>query len=349
MITKIIDENSISVIAEDSDDLLNLRRIIKENDKVIGDTTRVIKQDKDYARPDKGERIRVRISLIVEKISLDDVLDRLRIGGIISESSNESVPHGSHHSFILKINDGITISKKKWSPIEKNLLESNNNQVGFVLIAIDTGDCGIARLRGTHLEFMPNIYSGSGGKRYKTNFNIEKFFEQVQQAVSTVLKEGDLIIIFGPGETKKRFSNFIQKSQNFQKFNIQIVEGIDSGGEDGIYIFIKSQAMKEIMSDSNLAKASSIIDEVMVLANKKSRKFTMGFDETFTANQMGAVESLVFSDKAIQDDEQKMIDFLNDVERKGVKIYSVDSSTDIGLRVTGLGGIVSLLRYAIKS
>ena len=40
MITKIIDESSISVIAEDSDDLLNLRRIIKENDKVIGDTTR---------------------------------------------------------------------------------------------------------------------------------------------------------------------------------------------------------------------------------------------------------------------------------------------------------------------
>ncbi|MCH7561756.1 MAG: pelota family protein, partial [Thaumarchaeota archaeon] len=331
MITKIIDENSISVKPEDSDDLLNLRRIIKKEDKVIGDTTRVLKQDKDYSRPDKGERIKVRISLIVEKISLDDVLDRLRIAGIISESSNELVPHGSHHSFILKINDGITISKKKWLPIEKNLLESNNNQVGFVLVAIDTGDCGIAKLRGTHLEFIPNIYSGSSGKRYKTNFNIEKFFEQVQLAVSTVLKDGDLIVIFGPGETKKRFSNFIQKSQNTQKYKVQVVDGIDSGGEDGIYIFTKSQSMKEIMSDSKLAKASSIIDEVMLLANKKSRKFTMGFDETFNANQIGAVESLVFSDKAIQDNEQKMIDFLNDVESKGVKIYSVDSSTDIGL------------------
>jgi len=346
MITKIIDENSISVKPEDSDDLLNLRRIIKEDDKVIGDTTRVLKQDKDYSRPDKGERIKIRIALIVEKISLDDVLDRLRIAGTISDSSNESVPHGSHHSFILKINDGITISKKKWLPIEKNLLESSNNQAGFVLVAIDTGDCGIAKLRGTHLEFIPNIYSGSSGKRYKTNFNIEKFFEQVQQAVSSVLKEGDSIIIFGPGETKKRFSNFIQKSQ---KYKVQVIEGIDSGGEDGIYIFTKSQIMKEIMSDSKLAKASSIIDEIMLLANKKSRKFTMGFDETFDANQIGAVESLVFSDKAIQDNEQKMIDFLNDVESKGVKIYSVDSSTDIGLRVTGLGGIVSLLRYAIES
>ena len=349
MITKIIDENSISVMPEDSDDLLNLRRIIKEDDKVIGDTTRVLKQDKDYSRPDKGERIKIRISLLVEKISLDDVLDKLRIGGTISESSNESVPHGSHHSFILKINDGITISKKKWLAIEKNLLVSSNNQAGFVLVAIDTGDCGIARLRGTHLEFIPNIYSGSSGKRYKTNFNIEKFFEQVQLAVSTVLKEGDSIVIFGPGETKKRFANFIQKSQNTQKYKVQVVEGIDSGGEDGIYIFTKSQTMKEIMSDSKLAKVSTIIDEVMLLANKKSKKFTMGFDETFNANQIGAVESLVFSDKAIQDNEQKMIDFLNDVESKGVKMYSVDSSTDIGLRVTGLGGIISLLRYAIES
>ena len=349
MITKTIDENSISVIPEDSDDLFNLRRIIKEGDTVVGDTTRVIKQEKDFSRPDKGERIKVRIALTVEKISLDDVLDRLRVGGTISESSNELVPHGSHHSFILKVNDGITITKKTWLPIEKSLVESNTKQTGFLLVAIDTGDCGIARLQGTHLQFVPNIYSGSGGKRYKTNFNIEKFFLQVQQAILSIIRDVDSIIVFGPGETKKRFVNFLQKPQT-QKYKIQVVEGIDSGGEDGIYSFTKSQAMKEIMSESKLAKVSSIIDEIMVMANKKSRKFTMGFDETLKANEFGAVDSLVFSDKIIQTyDEKKIIDFLNDAESKGVKTFGVDSSTDIGLRVTGLGGIVSVLRFPIES
>ena len=349
MITKIIDGNSISVIPEDPDDLFNLRRIIKEGDTVVVDTTRVIKQDKDYSRPDKGERIRVKIALTVEKISLDDVLDRLRIGGTISESSNELVPHGSHHSFILKVNDAITITKKNWLSVEKNLIKSKNNQTGFLLVAIDTGDCGIARLQGTHLQFIPNIYSGSGGKRYKTNFNIDKFFGQVQQAILSIVKEVDSIVIFGPGETKKRFANFLQKSQT-QKYKIQVVEGIDSGGEDGIYIFTKSQTMKEIMSESKLAKVFSIIDEIMIMASKKSRKFTMGFKETFKANQFGAVETLVFSDKIIQTyDEKQIIDFLNDAESKGVKIYGVDSSTDIGLRVTGLGGIVSLLRFPVES
>ena len=216
MITKTIDENLISVIPEDSEDLLNLRRIIKENDKVVGDTTRVLKQDKEYARPDKGERIKIRIALTVEKISLDEVLDKLRISGIISESSNESVPHGSHHSFILELNDGITISKKKWLPVEKKLLKSSNNQVSFVLIAIDTADCGIARLRGTHLEFMPNMYSGSGGKRYKTNFKIEKFFEHVQQAMNSIFKEGDMIVIFGQVKQKKDLQIIYKNHKNIR-------------------------------------------------------------------------------------------------------------------------------------
>jgi len=131
MISKIIDENSVSVIPEDSDDLLTLRRIIMEGDRIIGDTTRVIKQEKDFARPDRGERIRIRLSMDVEKLSLDNVLDRLRIKGVIAESTNESVPHGSHHSFIVKIDDAITIFKKKWTQAEKKLIRSKNKKLGF--------------------------------------------------------------------------------------------------------------------------------------------------------------------------------------------------------------------------
>lgn len=350
MITKILDDNSISLIPEESDDLLILRRIIKTGDRIVGTTSRVIKQDKEYSRPDRGDRVKIRIALDVEKISLDNVLDRLRVTGKIAESNNESVPHGSHHSFLIKVNEGFNLIKKRWEEVEKKLIHSKEQKFGFLLIAIDTSDCGIGRLKGTHLELTPNIYSGASGKQYKSNFNIEKFFDIIQRAGFSSLKEGDTIIIFGPGETKKKFSNYIQKTSVGQKHKIQVIEGIDSGGEDGIYTFTKSQSMKEIMSESKLAKVSSIIDEIMYRANKKSRKFTMGFEETKNANQFGAIDSLVFSEKIIQtEDEEKIIEFLNDAESKGVKAYSADSTTDIGLRVTGLGGIVSLLRFPVEA
>lgn len=344
MITKSIDEGSIAVIPEDSNDLLSLRRIIEAGDRIAGDTTRVIKPDRDYSRPDKGERVHVRISMVVEKISLDGVLDRLRIQGTIAESSNEAVPHGSHHSMVVQTGQGITVSKNRWLSVQKRLLRKGRNQAGFVLVAIDAGECGVARLKGTHLEFIPNIYSGAGGKRYKTGFRPEGFLEHARQAIASILRKGDAVVIFGPGETKRRLANF----KGMAEYDIRTVEGIDSGGEDGIYIFTRSQAMKDMMSENKLAKASSLIDEIMLMVNKKVRKFTMGFDDTLRANQMGAVESLVFSDRAVQDnDEQAMMNLLNDAEGNGVSVYGVDSSTDVGLRVSNLGGVVATLRYAV--
>ena len=45
---------------------------------------------------------------------------------------------------------------------------------------------------------------------------------------------------------------------------------------------------------------------------------------------------------------KEIVDFLNDVESKGGEIFSVDSTIDAGLRVSGLGGIISLLRFPLE-
>ncbi len=347
MIKRHVDENAVSVIAEDPDDMLSLRRVIKPGDRVTGDTYRTIKLDREYARPGKGERVRIRVALAAERVSLDDALDRLRVSGTILESNNESVPHGSHHALTLRINEGFTISKKRWSGVERRLLRSGGGHAGFVLVAIDTSDCGVASLKGTHVELSPNIYSGAGGKRYKTSFDIGKFFERARRALDTAGGGECPVVVFGPGETKRKFANFLQARGGY---SVRVAEGIDSGGEDGIYTFTKSQVMREIMSESKLARVSSIIDEVMVLASRKSRKFTMGLEETRRADGLGAVRLLVFSDRAIQShDEDAVIGLLNSAEGKGAQTFGVDSTTDLGLRVTGLGGIVSLLRYALDA
>lgn len=348
MITKKIDENTAALIPEESDDLFTLRRIIRGGDRIIGDTTRVIKQDKDFARPDRGERIKIRIALDVEKISIDDVVDRLKVQGIIVESDNESVSKGSHHSMTLKIGEPITLAKRSWSEIEKKLIFGKKETGSFLLVAIDTSDCGIGRLTGTHLKLMPNLYSGASGKRYKSKFNVEDFFKDVQGAVLSTIRENDEIIIFGPGETKRRLGNFLSDSPSVKGHAIRVIDGIDSSGEDGIYTFIKSDTMRQALTKSKIAKVSAILDEIMLMVNKKINKFSMGFEETNKASEAGAVQSMVFSDKIFEDqDEDKVIAFLNHAEGKGVEVYAVDSTTDVGLRVSSLGGVVSLLRFAI--
>ena len=346
------------VIPEDADDLLTLRRIIENGDYVFADTTRVIKKVKEFARPDKGERIKVRVSVRVENIGLDDMVDRLRITGIITNTDNELVPRGIHHSLTVQVGDTITIDKnRKWNDVETNILKRSGNSTNFILVAIDAQEAAVAKISGTHLKIIPNIYSGQSGKRYqhaaKNNPNIEIFFEDIAKTIQSVFSAGadnnSIIIIFGPGETKRRFYNLLVDKQKLEKGKVSIIDGVDVAGEDGIFVFLRSSAIKEAMSSSKLATVSSILDEIMRLVHNGESKYAMGMQEVSNAASIKAIEYLVFSDSIFKTiDENDVVKLLNLLESHGAKSFAVDSSTDIGWRVSSLGGIVALLRYSIR-
>jgi protein pelota len=350
---------ALVAVPEDADDLLSLRRIIEHGDHVIADTTRVIKQVKEYARPDRGDRINVRLSINVANISLDNVVNRVRISGNIVNSNNELVPRGTHHSLTVQVGDTIVIDKhRKWKDIEINILKKSGNNSSFVLVSVDTQEAAIARVTGTHLEIIPNIYSGQSGKRYqqslKNNPTVDAFFGEIAKTISISKRtieentQNEKMIIFGPGETKRRLYNSLIGKYQFNKEQVSIVDGVDVAGEDGIFVFLRSPAMKESMYYSKLAMVSSILDEIMLLVHKGETKYSMGMEEVSTAASSNAIECVVFSDSIFKTvDENSVIRLLNSVETHGARTFAVDSSTDIGLRVSALGGIVALLRYAI--
>jgi protein pelota len=338
-------------IPEDADDLFTLRRIIERGDRVISDSTRLVKQVKEYGRPDKGERVKVRIALKVEQSRLDSAVDRLRISGIITDTDNEMVPKGTHHSLSIHAGDTATIDKgRRWRDIELRMLKRSVSSANFILVAIDTQEAAIAKVSGTHVKVIPNIYSGQSGKRYQTkNPNIETYFVDIAKTLSSIIGENDRIIIFGPGESRRRFFNILVNKQYVLKDRVKIVEGIDVAGEDGIFVFLRSEAMKQIMGASKLAEVSSMLDTVMLMVNRGEAKFALGVNEVSTAAAFKAIEAVVFSDSIFKtSDEEEIVKLLNLIESHGAKMFAVDSSTDIGLRVSSLGGIVALLRYAIR-
>lgn len=344
--------NAFFVIPEDADDLFTLRRVIEKEDSVIADTSRVIKQVKEYGRPDKGERVKVRVSIRVEQSELDAAVDRLRISGIITETDNEMVTKGTHHSLSVQPGDSITIDKgRKWQEVELRMLKRSGDAGSFILVAIDTQEAAVAKVSGTHVKVIPNIYSGQSGKRYQTknNPNIEVYFTDIAKTVSSIIGEKDRVIVFGPGETRRRFFNALVARQEVPKDRVQVVDGVDVAGEDGIFVFLRSPAMKEAMSASKLATVSAMLDRVMLMVNRGEAKFAMGMQEVSQAGAMKVIESVVFSDSIFNtSEEDQVVKLLNSIESYGAKTFAVDSSTDIGLRVSSLGGIVALLRYAVR-
>ena len=214
-------EKSKAIIAEDLDDLFTLRRIIEINDTIITDTTRSIKQKSEFSRPDKGERVKIRILLRIETIKFDGTVDRIRVGGTILNSDNQLVPKGVHHSISIKVDDMIILEKKQWNRIQADILKNSGNDTIYLLVSIDIQEAAIALVTGTHVKILPNIYSGQSGKRYhgsKTiSANIENFFEEIQRGIRSVTNlhsQKQMLILFGPGETKRRFFNFLAKDFN---------------------------------------------------------------------------------------------------------------------------------------
>ncbi len=349
MIVKNSKDNAFVIIPEDADDLFSLRRIIRANDVIVSDTMRVVKQVKEFARPDRGERIKVRIALRVESASLDMAVDRLRINGIITNSDNELVPRGSHHALTIKPVDLFSLEKSKWSDLELSLLSKAAAVQGFVLVSIDRTEAAIGRISGTHLKMVSNIYSGFSGKMYQSkDQGMNSYFDEVIKVMLIIKSEKDVIVIFGPGDTKRRFYNYLANNSELGKAKISTVDGVDVAGQDGIYVFLRSNMVGDVIGTSKIAAVSSMLNELMKRINTNDNRVAMGMKEVSEAANLKAVDSLMFSDAIFgYANEDAVVNLLNIVEGYGAKAFAADSSTDIGMQVSSLGGVVALLRYPI--
>ena len=354
MICRRVDDRTVSVQPEEADDLLAVRRVLEAGDTVSGRTSRVVKREKEYARPDRGERVSMRLAVQVESAALDSVLDRLRVRGTITASTHESVQRGSHHSMVVEPGEAVAITKARWSPVHRRLVSGRaGSSPGFVLVAADSAECGVARLKGTRLHAAAAARSGAGGKRYAEKRGgagavPARYIDDVVGAAASLVQKGDSIIVFGPGETKRRVANRLHGSDACSGHSVTVVDGADTGGMDGIYAFTRSSAMRQAIGGGKLAAVYGIVEDVMRMAGSKSRMFAMGYAEVDAASRAGAVKSLAFSERLLHDaGEQAAVDLLNRVEEGGGAVYGADSTTDAGMQLAGLGGVVCTLRYAV--
>jgi protein pelota len=341
----------IELTPEDEDDLWALRRVIEPGDLLTTLTTRAIKRQGEFTRPDRGERIPVRITLEVEKTTIDSGLSRLRVFGRIADASNESVKKGAHHSFLITPEKKIELQKAVFSDLHLNILKkAYSSEPSFIIVAADRREAAIGRVKGAHLKLITNIESFAGGKAYSESSATQAYYSRIIDALKVSVREGEMIYIVGPGPTKNALANLLKNVGNIGR-RVVVVEGVDVAGEDGIHMALKSQSLQQLLKDHKIVKAFLLVEEVLQRVTKSDGRVAIGLDEVAKAAEAGAVEHLLVSDKAFADEakEETIVQLLNRVESTRGHIYLLDSSTEVGLKVSALGGIVALLRFGVSS
>jgi len=338
-----------SLTIESAEDLWTLRRLIAKGDVLVTRSSRIVKKEDEFSRPDKGERVKVTLALSVDEVHLDSSIERIRARGTIVEASDEIVPRVGSHSVTLSPGHSLTLRKREWTPLDIHLVRpTRRSSSRFVLVAADRREAGVGTLSGSHLAFGTTIESGLGGKMGE-ELSPKPFIAKVADTVAQIFREGDYVVVAGPGNFKNAIANQIK--ERLKSVPVSVLEGLDLTGADGVRALIKVQAFENLAKDSLVVELQRLVAEVVRRVSTGDARVAYTLPRVSAAATAGAVEACAVSDDVFASgvDEEELVDTMNTVQAKGGSVFLADSSMEFGKQVSSFGGIVALLRYALRA
>ncbi len=131
------------------------------------------------------------------------------------------------------------------------------------------------------------------------------------------------------------------------------VKSVNNSGVAGIYEAIRSGVLTKTMKHLRVVEETEVVEEILKRLGKGERTVVYGLDEVRKASEYGAVEKLVLADTVLRgaEDEERLLleQLMKDVELKGGKVMVVSTEHEAGAKLVALGGIASLLRFALPA
>lgn len=338
-----------SLTIESAEDLWTLRRLVRKGDVIVANSSRVSKKEDEFSRPDKGERVKLTIALKVDGVHLDSSVERIRARGTIIEASDDSVTKAGSHSVTLSPGHSLTLRKENWTALDARLLRPEGGLAKrFVIVAADRREAGIGILSGSHLSIATTIESGLGGKMSEEQSS-KPYISKVADLVAQVLKDGDDVVVAGPGNFKNAIAN--ETRARARNHALSVVEGLDLTGSDGVRALIKTESFQSLAKGSLLVEMQKLVAEAVRRISSGDGKVAYTLPRVREAAEVGAVESCAVSDNVFSTgvDEEELVAVMNGIEEKGGTVYLADSSLEFGKTITSFGGMLALLRYSLKA
>jgi protein pelota len=347
----------VKVVPESADDLWHLYNIIYKNDCVYAYSTREIRPDDKYGRPDRGERIRVFLGVKVAIVGWDKLLGRLRVHGTICQAP-ETVPMGVHHTVNIVLNAPVTIVKDKWGKAELDRVERarKSSEKPVIIMSIDDEGYVIATTAQYGVEERVAERVRLPGKLEAENRMqaTNQYFRKAVDSLRQVLKSNPCpVVIVGLGFVKNDFARFARDEASDVAGSIVDVKGVNNSGLVGINEALRSGVLLKAMKRLRITEETEVVEEVLKRLGKGESTVAYGADEVKKAVEIGAVEKLLIADSVLREasdeDRLRLEDLMSDVERKRGVLMVVSSEHEGGHKLLSLGGLAAILRFPLRA
>lgn len=360
---------SVTLVAEDKEDLFTLYNLIQKRDEVELKTMRNIKKSgKDGSKGSKAktEKKLLRLKIDVEEIDFTPQDEVMRLRGKTTEPV-EDVPVGTYHTAEIDFKHPFTLYKDDWDEIAFELINKSCSidekaEVGAVVLQEGVAHiCLITEnmtvLRQKIERSIPRKKRGDSSAHDKS---LDKFYELVSNTLVRDLNISKLkaIILASPGFTANGlFDKIFQiATLNNDKLLLQarskfIVAHSSTGFLQGLDEVLKTEEIQKQLSTTKFAKDVLLLDEFFKALNADDGKAWYGPKECEKAINMGAVKNLLLTDSLFRSDDiaerKKYIELSEIVKNTGGEVTIFSSLHESGIQLDQVTGVAVILNYPV--
>jgi len=332
----------IKLRMENPDDLWHLHNLIQPGDLVRASTYRREEVKTDKLRPERGEKVRVTLTIRVDDVEFQAFSDRLRIIGVIVEGP---LDHGRHHTLNVGVDDVLSIIKiwraHELRRIDEAVAAAQKPLVAF--LSLDDEEALIAQLRQYGVRELATIRAPGHGKMFPSGDAQGAYFEDILAQLRTT-EIGEALVVLGPGFTREAFVKYL-KARALQIAAKVHGYGTAHAGMQGIQEALKAGVGAKVFGESRVGYETGLVEKLLE-GIATNRPVAYGPAEVDEAAHAGAVETLLVSDAIVRN--PGIEELLRDVESARGTVVLVSRHHEAGQKLEALGGIAALLRFAIK-
>src|SRR5438034_2239032 len=286
-------EGAIQLQVQNADDLWHLHNLIEPGDLVRAFAYRREEAATDKVRPERGEKVRIKRGIRVERVEYQDFSDRLRISGVIAEGPQDL---GRHHTLIVGVDDDLTIVKE-WRDHHLRRIEEAveaTERPLVTVLSIDDEEALIAVIHQMGIREVATIHSEHHGKMFPGPDTRAAYFQEIFSKVSA-MDIGMALLVVGPGFEREDFARFVKDRDSDLAAKLRL-HGTSQAGTAGIQEAMKGGLGAKILEETRVAQETRLVERLLEEV-AKGGLFAYGPDEVRTAVDAGAVETLLVSDE----------------------------------------------------
>lgn len=333
---------SIKLLPQNPDDLWHLYNIIEEGDLVRATTMRREERRTDKVRPERGEKVRVKLGLRVEKLEFADFSDRLRIHGVIEEGPMDL---GSHHTLNVEVDTAVEVIKDWRDPQLRRIQEAVEASAKPVvtLVSLDDEAALVAQMHQYGIREVAEIRSARPGKMYSDGEGQEEFLAQILEKLRQLDPTPGLVIL-GPGFTREQFLKY-GKEREPELLEKAYTFGTGQSGMAGIQEALKAGLASKLLEESRVGMETRLVERVLEEIAREGQ-YAYGPEDVRSAVDAGAVETLLVTDEASRSLDTE--ELMRRVEEMRGKVVVVSTRHDAGKKLKALGSLAALLRFRMR-